>query len=156
MRQGFSMITAIFTIVLMASVAAMILNLSAKMVHDTTAQFQHEQAALYAKSYTEFAVMALMANDRNGTDCLEDISASIGANPNQAKGYKVEVRISFISNGKGRGYLSNCSSTRIFDSNVTSVDTPLNAIIDVYVKYKNPDNAANPFITFHRRTLQKI
>jgi type II secretory pathway pseudopilin PulG len=74
MRRAFSMITAIFVIVLMATVAVLILNLSGKMVKETTAQFQREQAMLLAKSYTEYAVMAVTANDRNGTgNCLTDI-----------------------------------------------------------------------------------
>jgi type II secretory pathway pseudopilin PulG len=155
MRRGFSMLTAIFTIVIIASVSVLILNLSAKMVHDTTAQYQHEQAAQYARSYTEFAIMALTANDRNTTDCLENISATLGA-PSTGNGYSVSVRIAFIANGSGKGDVSNCSTTRVFSSAVTTLSTSLSAIIDVYVSYKDPDNINNPYITYHTRTLQKI
>ena len=49
MRKAFSLITAIFVIVLMATVAAFIMNLSGKMVKGTTVQFQREQAVLLAK-----------------------------------------------------------------------------------------------------------
>ena len=58
MRKAFSMITAIFVIVLMATVGAFILNISAKSVKSTVLQFKREQAILYARSYTELAIMA--------------------------------------------------------------------------------------------------
>lgn len=62
MRQAFSMITAIFLIVLLATVAAFILNISAKTVKDTVFQYKREQAILYARSYTEAAIMKASAN----------------------------------------------------------------------------------------------
>ncbi len=58
MRKAFSMITAIFIIVLMATVGAFILNISAKSVKSTVLQFKREQAILYARSYTGLAIMA--------------------------------------------------------------------------------------------------
>ena len=64
-RKAFSMITAIVVIVLMASVAVFIMNLSGKMVKETTTQYQREQAILLSKSYTEYAVMAVTANEHN-------------------------------------------------------------------------------------------
>lgn len=57
MRKAFSMITAIFIIVLMATVGAFILNISAKSVKSTVLQFKREQAILYARSYTELSIM---------------------------------------------------------------------------------------------------
>jgi len=57
MRKAFSMIMAIFIIVLMATVGAFILNISAKSVKSTMLQYKREQAILYARSYTELAIM---------------------------------------------------------------------------------------------------
>lgn len=62
MRNAFSMITAIFLIVLLATVAAFILNISAKSVKDTVFQYKREQAILYARSYTEAAIMKASAS----------------------------------------------------------------------------------------------
>ena len=62
MRNAFSMITAIFLIVLLATIAAFILNISAKTVKDTVFQYKREQAILYARSYTEAAIMKASAN----------------------------------------------------------------------------------------------
>ncbi len=62
MRKAFSMITAIFIILLMSTVAVFILNTSAKTVKSSVLQYKREQAILYARSYTELAVMGATAN----------------------------------------------------------------------------------------------
>jgi len=67
MRNAFSMITVIFLIVLLATVAAFILNISAKTVKDTVFQYKREQAILYARSYTEAAIMKAMVNTTGTT-----------------------------------------------------------------------------------------
>ena len=91
MKKAFSMLTAIIVIVLMASVAVFILNLSGKMVKGTTVQFQREQAVLLGKSYTEYAIMAVTANEHNSTNCLNNISGIYGI-------YNIDINISYIAN----------------------------------------------------------
>lgn len=156
-RKGFSLLTAIVVIVLMASVAIFVMNLSGKMVKSTTGQFQREQAILLAKSYTEYAVMAISANDRNATgiNCLTDIDSNNVIRSESVGGFQVRVRIAYI----GDAGVSTCPAARVFSSSVTTTQTPLTAVIDVYVEYKpldhhDPSNA--PWITYHKRTLQKI
>ena len=148
MRNAFSMLTAIVIIVLMATVAAFIMNLSGKMVKSTTVQFQREQAVLLAKSYTEYAIMAVTANEHNSTNCLNTITGSHG-------NYNVQVDISYIGNNL------DASCTRVFnrDYTVETIDTPksqLNIILDVSVDYPDIDNPNNVNMTYHRRSLQKI
>jgi hypothetical protein len=145
MRKAFSMLTAIVIIVLMATVAAFIMNLSGKMVKTTTVQFQREQAVLLAKSYTEYAVMAVTANEHNSTNCLNRITGSYG-------NYTVQVDISYIGNNL------DGSCTRILNVNpIVTPKSPLNIIVDVSVSYPDIDNP-NPDVnmTYHRRSLQKI
>jgi len=144
MRSGFSMITAIFVIVIMASVAAFVMNLNGKIVKSTTLQFQHEQAELYAKSYTEFATMAVTGNDRNSS-CLSTINGTIGD-------YTIRTHVSYIGSNS---VIGNCEGTQILSTNVTTATTPLTVIIDTYVDYKDFDND-NQTYTIHRRTEQKI
>ncbi len=154
MRRAFSMITAIFVIVLMATLAVLILNLSGKMVKETTAQFQREQAMLLAKSYMEYAVMAISANDRNGSgNCLSDIDGQFGSDPANGEGYRIRVRIAYIGHSQE---VNSCAATRTFANNVTTAKSPLNVIIDVYVEYKDPDNPSGAWLAYHRRALQKI
>jgi len=160
-RQAFSLITAIFIILLMATVASFVMSLSSKIVQETTAQYQKEQAVLLAKSYTEFAIMTVMSNDRNGTGiCIHDIDASNivpqGANSAIAQGYIVNTRIAFIGPAADIG---SCPATRQLGSPITATSDELNIIVDVYVRYQDidhPDGNKAPFLTYHRRTLQKI
>ena len=155
MRNAFSMITAIFVIVIMASVAAFVLNLSGKVVKSTTTQYQHEQAELYAKSYTEYAILAVTGHDRAG-GCLKDITGHIG-HPSTGDGYQIHTRIAYIVNGTIIPFNNtNCSSTRLLSTGVTETSTPMSILVDVYVDYKDPDNPSGPWLTVHRRSIQKI
>jgi len=153
LRSGFSLLLAIGVMVIMAGISVLILSLSGKATRSTTVQFQREQAVLLAKSYTEYAVMAVTANERNAT-CLEDINGEIG-DADAGQGYKIKVNLAYLGNGNGLGDVGGCSSTRILSNSVSTFESPLTVLIDVYVKYKDPDNPAL-WVTYHRRTLQKI
>jgi hypothetical protein len=154
MRKAFSMLTAIVIIVLMATVAAFIMNLSGKMVQETTAQFQREQSVLLAKSYTEYAIMAVTANEHNTSTCLNNITGTYQGI------YNIDVNISYIGNTDpvtGPSLLGHCS--RELSTSAITVKSPLNIIVDVFVSYKeldHPAGASAPDITYHRRSLQKI
>ena len=157
-RKAFSMITALFVIMIMSAIAATVVSLTSKTIVETTAQYHREQAALLAKSYTEYAIMAVMSNDRNATDCIEDIDGRIGPDVNNGKGYLVNTRIAYIADSNAR--VSTCAATRILhDSGIDTTESALNVIIDVYVRYKDPDHpylSTTPWFTYHKRTLQKI
>jgi len=148
-RKAFSMLTAIVVIVLMASVGAFVMSLSGKMVKTTITQFQREQAMLLAKSYTEYAIMAVMSNNRT-TNCLGNITGTaLGA-------YNITVNISYIGRNIAdpSGVPNTCPN--ILSQAVITTDSPINIIVDVYVRYNDLDNAAGAPITYHKRTLQKI
>lgn len=159
-RPAFSLITAIFIMILMATLGAFILNLSGKMVQKTTAQYRKEQAILYAKSYTEFAIMSATARS-----CLKSITADVDGTQNEVKqgqGYRVIVDIRYIGNE------SACANATYYvtDETLTTPNSRKSVVlIDTYVHYRNPDNpnsttaiswATNPGITYHRRTIQKL
>ncbi len=151
MRPAFSMITAIFVIVIMASIGALVISISGKIAKTTTAQYQREQALLYAKSYTEYAIMAVTAHDRATTgNCVETIKGNIG-NFNNG-GYRIRTHIAYIGLN---AEITMCSGTRQLSTNVQDAQTPLSIIIDAYVDYRDPDNASQIY-TVHRRTIQKI
>ena len=155
MRKAFSMLTAIFIIVLMATVAAFIVNLSGKMVKGTTAQFQREQSMLLAKSYTEYAIMAVTANEHTTGNCLNTITGAYGDSDGDgvADMYNINVNISYIGNTDLDGSCNTLSNA------VVTEKSPLNIIVDVFVSYKDMDHPAGagaPDITYHRRSLQKI
>lgn len=179
MRKAFSLITAIFVMLIMATVAAFILNLSGKITQESTAQYRKEQAALLARSYTELAVMAVINHERNATTpgtCIEDINGAINGlipggpvtgSSTGGSGYNVMTRIYYLGNNlpcsqSRRLNDSTTHSATVITSNYNNTgasDALAGIIVDVYVQYKDPD-AQDPnnssWITYRRRTLQKI
>ena len=152
MRNAFSMLTAIFVIVIMATIAIFVMSLSGKTVKITTTQFQHAQANLYAKSYTEYAILAVTGNDSSSSNCLRTITGTIGS-PSTGNGYNIRTHIAYIGIASE---IAGCAANRQLSTAVNTASTPLSIIIDVYVDYKDPDNTAGPNLTVHRRTVQKI
>jgi len=143
-KKAFSMITSIIVIVLMATVAVFIMNLSGKMVKSTSVQFQHEQSILLAKSYTEYAIMAVTANQHDSSNCLNTITGTYGV-------YNVQVDISYIGDTT-----INTSCARILSNASTTPKSPLNIIVDAFVSYPDNDHPDDLNLTYHRRSIQKI
>ena len=161
-KRAFSMVTAIFVIVIMATVTALIMNVTGKTVKATTQQYQKEQAALLARSYTELAILYVMHYNRS-SDCLEQINDHFGDATN---GYTIHINIKYLGNDTR---LANCrnniESNGVFDLNNTDATWTNNSngfyqtislIIDTYITYKDFDDPSNRDITFHRRTIQKL
>ena len=156
LRRAFSIITALFIIVLMSTVSVLVMNISGKVVQETTAQYRKEQAILYAKSYTEFAIMALTAQN-----CVQTITADVDGTANQVKqgqGYRVVVNTQYL--GSDNGCTNVIGGTLSTPSSRGTV-----VLIDTYVHYRDPEHpnaqntatwATDPGITYHRRTLQKL
>jgi len=155
-KKAFSMITAIFVIVIMATVGMLVVNVTGKIIKETTTQYRKEQAILLAKSYTEFAIMAVTANNRS-SECIEDIDGNnIIAKDSSGEGYQVQTRISYIGKDSTAHLTSKCAGARVLDSTVVTDGSDLQIIVDVYVQYKELDNPTSKLVTYHRRTLQKI
>lgn len=170
-QKAFSMLTAIVTIVIMAAIAAYVTNMAGKTTKLTTDQYRKEQAMFYAKSYTEYAIMAVSARDRT-VDCIDNIDANIPLNGNgllanrgRGEGYRVRIRLAYI----GGASINNCAPTRQWSNAVANPNTPLTIVVDAYVDYNDlndnrPDDAAangdglgeQRHFTYHRRSLQKI
>ncbi len=155
-KKAFSMITAIFVIVIMATVTSLIMNVTGKTVKETTQQYQKEQAALLARSYTELAILNILYYDRdvNTTSCFNTFTKNFGAETG-FHGYDIVVNIQYIGNDT---LLSGCKSSAIttWTNNTSGFDKTISLIIDTYVSYKDFDDPSNRDITFHRRTLQKL
>ena len=153
MRSAFSMLTAIAVIVVMASIGAFVLNMSGKMVQETSAQYQREQAAILARSYSEYAIMAVTANEQNLSTCLDNIKGKVFETEMGGYAYNVEVNISYI----GNDIHSNC--VKLNKSDINTKKSPLTIVVDTFVRYVDsvyPDPSVAPKTTYHRRTLQKI
>jgi len=162
MRKAFSMITAIFVILMLSTVGGYIVNTAGKTLKATSIQYYKEQSALLAKSYTELAIMGATANDAKNTNCLETINGEVGSNPDNGEGYKINVNLSYI----GDDTLA-CNGSNIIISDALIPENQLYVMVDVYVRYRDFDviNAivgggsaldTVPWITYHRRTLQRL
>ena len=145
MRSGFSMITAIIFIVLVATLGALALSLSTQTTKQTSDLFLREQAELLGQSATEFALLAFSAHEINATNgCLQQINTQYpeaGANAF----FDINITLRYLGSGLP------CDGAFIIDNNVTTADSNLTLIIDTIVT----SNVATEPIRFHRRTLQK-
>ncbi|MBU1667904.1 type II secretion system GspH family protein [bacterium] len=150
-KKAFSMVTAIVTIVIMATLTSLIMSVTGKTMKATTQQYQKEQAALLARSYTELALLYVSGYDRTGGDCIETITAHFG--PAHPYGYDITTNIQYI--GK-EAALVGCGPALSRLNGGSSFDETMSIIVDIYIKYRNLDDPLNRDITFHRRSLQKL
>ncbi len=169
-KKAFSMITAIFVIIIMATVTSLVMNVTGKTVKATTQQYQKEQAQLLARSYTELAILYAIHYDRTTTpNCLEKIIDHFGDATN---GYDITINIKYLGNdtllnGCAKTILTNgtvgtasdASNTATWVDNATlfnGINNTISLVIDTYITYKDFDDPQHRDITFHRRTLQKL
>ena len=153
-KRAFSMVTAIFTIVIMASLTALIMNVTGKTIKETTMQYQKEQATLLARSYTELALLYVSGFDRTLGDCLQTLNGTYGANDE----YNIQVEISYLR-GQSTDALTSCPASRVQDipnTTASPLDRTLSIFVDVFVRYKDYDDPSDRNITFYKRTLQRI
>ena len=161
-KKAFSMITAIFVIIIMATVTSLVMNVTGKTIKATTMQYQKEQAALLARSYTELAILYVIHKDRT-SGCIKTIIDHFGDATN---GYNIKMNISYIGNST---LLANCNNNiesdgtiHLSNKNATWTTTggfhdTISLVIDTYITYKDFDDPnTDRNITFHRRTLQKL
>jgi hypothetical protein len=161
MREAFSMFVAIATMMIISAVTMLVSSLSGKITKETTDQYRREQAILYAKSYTELAVMAAGTND-----CLEHFEANIDGSAAEVKkgqGYRVLVNIRHIGTDN-TACGSNLSTTPITHS--ASRNSVI--IVDVRVRYRDLDlidtiqangesiDGDTAWRTYHKRSLQRL
>jgi hypothetical protein len=156
MRQAFSMVTAIFVMVILATISVLVLNTAGQISQNTVLQYRQEQAALLAKGYTEFAILSVLKHKKSSTNnCVENINGTVGDNYDEGSGYLAEVKIYYIGNNLPAG-----CGTKLNDTNITQPGGVVGAyaphvLIDTFIKYKDPINL-DENITYHRRSLQKI
>jgi len=165
-KKAFSMVTAIFVIIIMAVLSSLIMNVTGKTLKATTVQYQKEQATLLARSYTELAIMYVLYYDRNTTgNCLETITDHFGeAFPN---GYDIKMDLHYIGNstllnGCGRTLSKVGTTDGTWTDNFSEFDKTISLVVDTYVSYKDYDDPSalasvnDRNTTYHRRTLQKL
>ena len=142
MKKGFSLLTAILFLVLVATISVLALSLSTQSAKQTTDIFLKTQAEILAKSSTEYALLAMSGHDYS-SNCLETINATYD------NMFDINISIRYIGNG------ITCAnpSTHILDNTINTSDSNRTVIIDTIVSTQ--DGIASEPIRIHRRSIQK-
>lgn len=140
MRKGFSLLTAIVFLVLVATISMLALTLSTQSAKQTTDIFLKNQAELLLRSGTEFAMLAL--SDHNySSSCLETI------NIEHNDMFDINVSIMYIGSGLP------CNTTAILANNIATDESNRTVIIDTIVTTRA--GITTEPIRMHRRSIQK-
>ncbi len=145
MRKGFSLLTAVVFLVVIATISMLALSLSTESAKSTTDGYLKAQAELLAKSGTEFALLAMSGHDYINHGCLNSIDIKYPVNTTNYT-HDINITIHYIGNGLPAG----CNT---YANNIATPDSNRTVIIDTIV-------TTNPTITteqirLHRRTIQK-
>lgn len=149
MRQGFSMITAIVFMVLVATLGALALSLSTTTVKQTGDLYLREQAELLVQSATEYALLAISGHQINSANgCLNTINATYETI------FDINISIYYL----GRGLPNGCrdfSGTVGIPPDINTSDSNVTVMIDTVVSVPVDKNVTTEPIRIHRRTIQK-
>ena len=150
MRKGFSLLTAIIFIVLVATIAALSLSLSSSSAKQTSDIFLREQAELLLQSATEYALLAISAHDINATNtCLNTINMNY---PDAAAPmFDINISINYL----GVNLPATCQTLSGNTNNIVTSDSNVTVIIDTIVQTNTNTAMTTEPIRLHRRTLQK-
>lgn len=150
-KKSFSMMMAIFLLILISSMSIMIFNLSNQAIKSTLNQYQNEQARLLLYNYTELAVLYLLHYNRvDKNNCLQEIETQF--NKNELL-FNVKIKIYYIGFKES---LPNCSNILQSFTNNTNFDRTMSVLLDIYIKYKDIDNKDNRVFSMHKRSIQKL
>jgi hypothetical protein len=148
-RSGFAMMMAIFIIVIIGALMGLMISMSAKTQKQTVNLYLNEQAALLAKSATEYAMLAVSGYERNATSgCINDLTITYPSSSSPI--FNVNVKMEYI----GFGSLAGCD---VYNG-IGAINTPESngtILMDVVVT-SDPSLNIGETIRYHRRTLQKL
>jgi len=143
MRKGFSLLTAILFLVLIATISALSISLSTGSVKQTGDIKLKSQAELLLRSGTEYALLAI-SGAPNG--CLKQVNIKYDTT------FDINVTMMYIGNGFSG---TNCIQ---LGSDINTSESNRTVIIDTIVTTMQSltDNGTIPEqIRLHRRTIQK-
>ena len=155
MRKGFSLITAIVFMVLIATLSALALSFSALNVKQTSDTYLREQAELLLQSSTEYALLALSAHEINATNgCLNTTNAQYIPHTGALAIFDINISINYLGIGlPSKNALKPCQ--KFSDNDISTTDSNVTVIIDTIVSTNTANNITTEPIRLHRRTIQK-
>jgi len=147
MRRGFTLIAAIFFVVIASSICMLALSIASTSVKQNSEIYLREQSELVARAATEYAMLAIISNDFS-TTCLGNQSENTSED-NPISGEFGDL-FTFKVYVKYFGDMGICSGDAVAAAGANQGTI----MLDVFVSSK-PGKASNP-INFHKRTLQKL
>lgn len=143
MKKGFSLLTAVIFLVVIATISILALSLSTQSAKTTTDDYLKAQAELLAKSGTEFALLAISGHDFS-INCLNSIDIKYPDTINYT--HDINITMHYLGNSLPMG----CNT---YSNSIVTTDSNRTVIIDTIVT-TNPSITTEP-IRLHRRTIQK-
>ena len=142
-RRGFGLITAIIIMLTVAVLMSLMIGLSTATTKQTSDIYVKEQARLYLRSATEYALMAISGHN-NSVNCIEDITLNFD-NGN----YVANIDLWYM----GKGIPAACHKR--LANNVQTDASNYTVVMDVVVTANQAALGLSEPIKIHRRTLQK-
>ena len=139
-KDGMAMMMAIIFIVIIGTIGALSLQLTTQATKTTTDVYIYEQAALYAKSATERALLEIAKNG-----CTDNYNITLGTTGDIQ--YDANITMRYIYTNAVAG----CT-------NYATIHTPEengSVMMDTTVTLHDPSLTTEP-IRYFRRTLQKL
>ena len=140
MRKGFTLIAAIFFLVVAASISTLALSIASTSARQSSEIYLREQAQLVAQAAAEYAMFEIFRTDFSNK-CLDKVDGEFNDM------FDFKVKITYF------GDIGICTPPIIIPG-TNGVASTGNMIFDVFVTSKDK-KTPNP-INFHKRTLQKL
>ncbi|MEA1920346.1 MAG: type II secretion system protein [Campylobacterota bacterium] len=152
-RSGMAMIMAIAVIVVLGTIMAMSLQITAQTSKQTVNDYLHEQAILLTRSATEYTLLRISAQDRNVSGCLTALNGTYA--PDGTTLFDMNVSIRYIGLS-GEGALNECTPGQNYIQNTDVSDDNSKGSILLDIIVTADESLTTEPIRYHRRTLQKL
>lgn len=143
-KSGFAMIMAITVIVIMATLMAVALSMSAKSTKSTVDLYVYEQALLLSKSAAEYALLKI-SQENNSTNPCEFTGANF-----KKDYYDVNISVKYIYTN----FPTTCHDAQQYTT-VTTPEQNGSVLMDITVAVHDANITSEP-ISYFRRTIQKL
>lgn len=149
MKRGFTLIAAIFFVVIASSICMLALSIATTSVKQNSEIYLREQSELVARAATEYAILSIISNDFS-VNCLGNESKE-ASDDKPIKGEFGEL-FTFKVYVKYFGDMGEACKDK--EAVIVKGPNQGTVLLDVFVSSKGK-KATNP-INFHKRTLQKL
>lgn len=150
MRKGFSMLTALLFMILVATLGALALSLSNLSSKQTSDLYLREQAELLAQSATEYALLAISGHNFS-TNCLNTINSTYTDGTTTL--FDINISLYYLGNSLPANCMKPSGSINAISSNIDTNDSNLTVMLDTIVN--SASGVSTEPIRIHRRTIQK-